>query len=144
VLSEIVGNRYIYSESVAMKKIITTREAPEALGPYSQGVQSGNWLFVSGQLGLDPSSKKLVSGNVETETEQVLKNVESIVRHAGMTLLHVVKVTVYLTDLAYFDEMNAAYEKFFPVDPPSRATVPVRQLPKNARIEIECIACGEQ
>ena len=123
-----------------MRKVITTAKAPAALGPYSQGVRVGDYLFVSGQLGIDPSSVNLIDTNIGTETEQALKNINAILEDSGMTMNHIVKTTVYLTDLANFDEMNQVYSVFFPHNPPARATVEVKRLPKNARVEIDCIA----
>ena len=95
------------------KKIITTSEAPAAIGPYSQAIRIGEFLYTSGQISLDPKSMELITGNIEVETERVLKNIEAILNADGLKLNNIIKTTVYLTDLSEFGRMNQVYEKFF-------------------------------
>jgi 2-iminobutanoate/2-iminopropanoate deaminase len=123
-----------------MKTVISTAEAPAAVGPYAQGIAAGSLVFCSGQIPLDPATAKLVDGNIGVRTERVLKNLEAVLRAHGLGLNHVVKTTVFLTDLADFDEMNSAYGKFFQDQAPARSTIQVAALPKGANIEIEAIA----
>jgi 2-iminobutanoate/2-iminopropanoate deaminase len=123
-----------------MKKIITTKEAPEAIGPYSQAVMAGGQLFISGQIALDPVTGKMVNTDIATETRQVLKNLGAILRAADMDYADVVQATVYLRDLNDFAAMNAVYGEFFKDDPPGRTTVGVSGLPKDARVEMAFIA----
>ena len=122
------------------KKIITTPEAPAAIGPYSQAIRIGDFLYTSGQISLDPNSMELISGNIEVETERVLKNIEAILLADGLSLNNIIKTTVYLTDLSEFGRMNQVYEKFFIETKPARACVQVAALPKGAKVEIEAIA----
>ena len=119
---------------------VRTAGAPAAIGPYSQAVRAGGLLFCSGQIPLDPSTGKLVDGGIEVQTERVLNNLEAVITAGGGRLSSVVKTTVYLTDLGDFPAMNAIYGKFFPQDPPARATVGVAKLPAGARVEIDAIA----
>jgi 2-iminobutanoate/2-iminopropanoate deaminase len=123
-----------------MKKIIKTKEAPEAIGPYSQAVMAGGQLFISGQIALDPVTGKMVNTDIATETRQVLKNLGAILRAADMDYTDVVQATVYMRDLNDFAAMNAVYGEFFKDDPPGRATVGVSGLPKDARVEMAFIA----
>jgi 2-iminobutanoate/2-iminopropanoate deaminase len=123
-----------------MRKTVLTGEAPAAIGPYSQAVSSGGFLFCSGQIPLDPATGKMVEGGIEAQTERVLKNLEAVLSAGGSTLASVVKTTVYLTDLADFPAMNAVYGKFFGQAPPARATVQVAKLPAGARVEIDAVA----
>ncbi|NPA26547.1 MAG: RidA family protein [Chloroflexi bacterium] len=122
------------------KRTVQTTQAPAAIGPYSQGVVAGGWLFVSGQLGLDPQTGQLVPGGVQAETEQALRNLRAIVQAAGGDLRHVVKVTVYLRDMADFAAMNEVYARFFADQPPARAAIQAAALPKGAAVEIEAVA----
>jgi 2-iminobutanoate/2-iminopropanoate deaminase len=122
-----------------VKKVISTDKAPAAVGPYSQGVRAGNLLFVSGQLGIDPATGKLVDGGVEKQTEQALRNVASIVEAAGASLGSVVKATVFLQNMSDFATMNGVYSSFFEKDPPARAAFEVAQLPLGGLVEIEAI-----
>ena len=126
-----------------MKKIVKTNKAPKAIGPYSQGIIAGNFMFISGQIAIDPDTNEMVTGTIEEETEQVLKNIGAILNEAGLTYENVVKTTVYLTDLNDFVKMNEVYAKFFKTNPPARAAIQVSKLPKGAKIEIEAIACFE-
>lgn len=122
------------------KKVIKTDKAPAAIGPYEQGIQAGDFLFTSGQIALEPGTGQFLQGEIEMETERVLKNIEAILHAAGMTLSNVVKTTIYMTDLGCFTRMNQVYEKFFSENKPARATVQVAALPKGAKIEIDAIA----
>jgi 2-iminobutanoate/2-iminopropanoate deaminase len=123
------------------KKAIATNRAPAAIGPYSQAIEVGGWLFLSGQIPLDPLSGQLVDSGIEDQTCQVLANLEAVLAAAGVDFSSVVKTTIYLTDLADFAAVNAIYGKAFPAAPPARATVQVAALPKGALVEIDCIAC---
>jgi 2-iminobutanoate/2-iminopropanoate deaminase len=114
--------------------------APAAIGPYSQAVRAGGFLFCSGQLPLDPSTGKIVEGGVEAQAERVLKNLEAVLIAGGATLRSVVKTTVYLVDMVDFPAMNAVYGKFFPEDPPARATVQIVKLAAGAGVEIDAVA----
>lgn len=122
------------------RKAIKTDKAPAAIGPYEQGVKVGDFLFTSGQIALAPVTGQFLQGEIEVETEQVLKNIEAILNAAGMSFNNVVKTTVYMTDLGLFSRMNSVYEKFFAGNKPARATVQVAALPKSAKIEISAVA----
>lgn len=125
-----------------MNKIIATPKAPAAIGPYSQGVKTaGGMVFVSGQLPFIPETGALLEGTVGEMTVQSMKNIEAILAEAGCTLADVVKTTIFLKDLNDFAEVNAAYATFFPENPPARACVQVAKLPRDAKVEIEAIAC---
>lgn len=119
---------------------IGTTKAPQAIGPYSQGILSGGLLFTSGQIALDPGSGTLVSGDIRAETKQVLENLRGVIEAGGACLKDVVKTTVFLTDLSEFALMNEIYATFFSGEPPARSTVGVASLPRGARVEIEAIA----
>lgn len=123
-----------------MKKAISTQQAPAAIGPYSQAIEAGGTVFVSGQLPIDPATGKFVEGGMRELTRRALTNIGNILAEAGLTMEHVVKTSVFLADMADFAEMNAAYAEFFPGVAPARSAVAVKTLPKDARIEIECIA----
>ncbi len=122
------------------KQIVKTDQAPAAIGPYSQGVRIGNFLFTSGQIALDPATGEMCSGEIEQETEKTLQNIEAILKADGLSLGHVVKTTVYLADLNHFARMNQVYERFFPANKPARACVQVAALPKGAKVEIDAVA----
>ena len=126
-----------------MKEIISASGAPAAIGPYSHAVKVGQLLFTSGQIALDPSTGKLAGESIQCQTEQVLKNLESVLATAGLTFEHVVKTTIFLTDLADFATVNAIYGARFPAEPPARSCVQVAGLPAGAKVEIELIACCE-
>ena len=126
-----------------MNKILNTGNAPAAIGPYSQGVQCCNMVFVSGQLPFVPETGALLEGSVGEMTIQSMKNIEAILAEAGCTLKDVVKTTIFLKDLNDFAEVNAAYATFFPENPPARACVQVAKLPRDAKVEIEAIACKQ-
>lgn len=123
-----------------MKKIISTDNAPGAIGPYSQAIQTGNMLFMSGQLGIDPVSGSFVEGGAKEQTIQVFKNIQAILAEAGFTIEHVVKTTVFLADISLFAEMNEIYASQFVAAFPARSAVAVKTLPKNGLVEIEVIA----
>jgi len=123
-----------------MRETVKTDKAPAAIGPYSQAVRSGGFLFCSGQIPLDPETGKMVEGGIEAQTERVLKNLKSVLAAAGASLAAVVKTTVYLADLGDFPAMNAVYGGYFPENPPARATVQVSKLPAGALVEIDAVA----
>lgn len=123
-----------------MKKIVATKEAPQAIGPYSQAIKTGGFVFVSGQIPLVPATGEMVQGGIEVQTEQVLKNLAAILKAAGSSLDAVVKTTVYITNIADFAKVNEVYAKFFVKDCPARVCVEVSNLPKGALIEIDVIA----
>ena len=122
------------------KEVISTPNAPAAIGPYSQAVRTGNLIFVSGQIPLDPATGQLVRGDIGTQTQQVLENLAAVLEAAGSSLAKVVKTTVYLRDLGEFGRMNEIYGKFFSGDPPARAAVQVARLPRDAAVEIDVVA----
>ncbi|MGC2237334.1 MAG: RidA family protein [Pyrinomonadaceae bacterium] len=123
-----------------MKEIISTEKAPGAIGPYSQAVKAGNIVFCSGQIPIDPATGNFVSEDVAEQTEQVLKNLSAVLDAAGTSLNDVVKTTVFLADMNDFAAMNEVYAKYFSENKPARATVQAARLPRDARVEIECIA----
>ncbi len=125
-----------------MNQVISTPNAPAAIGPYSQGVKCGDMVFVSGQLPFVPATGALLEGTVGEMTVQCMKNIEAILAAAGCTLQDVVKTTIFLKDLNDFAEVNEAYAAFFPEQAPARACVQVAKLPRDAKIEIEAIARG--
>jgi 2-iminobutanoate/2-iminopropanoate deaminase len=122
------------------KEIIATDEAPKAIGPYSQAVRAGGFIFLSGQIPLNPETGELVSGDIGAQTERVLENLQAVLRAAGADLDHVVKCTVYLDNMDDFAAMNEVYGRFFSKDPPARAAVEVSRLPKGVGVEIEAVA----
>ena len=119
---------------------ISTNAAPAAIGPYSQAIEAGGIVFCSGQVGLDPADGQLVSGGVEEQAERVLRNLGAVLDAAGLAFADVVKTTVFLADLADFEQMNAVYGRFFTDPWPARSTIGVAALPRGARIEIEAVA----
>ena len=123
-----------------MKEVITTDRGPQAIGPYSQAIRANGFLFVSGQIALEPGTKQLVEGNIAVQTERVLQNLKGIVEAAGSSLEKVVKTTVYLKDMSEFAAMNEVYARYFTANPPARATVEVARLPRDVRVEIDLIA----
>ena len=123
-----------------MKKIISTNEAPGAIGPYSQAVRSGNFLFCSGQIPLDPKSGQIVPGDIAVQTRRVLDNIAAVLQADGLSFDNVVKTTVFLTDLGDFKTVNEVYGSYFKQHPPARSTVQVTALPRGAKIEIDAIA----
>jgi len=123
-----------------MKKVISTSNAPGAIGPYSQAIEANGMLFISGQIPIDPATGKLVEEDITVQTEQVMKNIGAILEAAGYTFENVVKSTCLLSDMSNFAAMNAVYGKYYQSNPPSRAAFAVKGLPLNALIEIETIA----
>lgn len=123
-----------------MKTIVQTDKAPAAIGPYSQAVKAGGFVFLSGQVALDPASGQVVEGDVRAQTERVLKNLQAVLAAAGSSLAAVVKTTVFLADMNDFAAMNEVYGRFFSSDPPARATVQAARLPKDVQVEIDLIA----
>ncbi len=121
-------------------KFIQTPEAPDAIGPYSQAVVAGEWVFASGQIPIDPGTGELIDGGIDEQTDRVMVNLAAVLGEAGVTLNHVVKTTVYLADMGTFGEMNEAYARHFGDHRPARATVEVGALPKNVGVEIDVIA----
>lgn len=136
----IVVQDHFAARIARMKKIISTSEAPAAIGPYSQAVRSGNFLFCSGQIPLDPKSGQIVSGDIATQTRRVLDNVGAVLKAEGLTFENIVKTTIFLTDLGDFQTVNETYGSYFKQQPPARSTVQVSALPKGAKVEIEVIA----
>ncbi len=122
-------------------RAISTKTAPAAIGPYSQAVQAAGFIFLSGQIPLDPGTGKMIEGDVAAQTERVLENLGAVLKAAGCTFAHVVKTTIYLVDLADFQMVNDVYAKRFDRNPPARATVQVAALPRGAKVEIDAIAC---
>ena len=123
-----------------MKEVIATERGPKAIGPYSQAIKANGFVFVSGQVPLDPRTQQLVEGDVARQTERVLENLKGIVEAAGSTLDRAVKITVFLKDMADFAAMNEVYGRYFLSQPPARATVEVARLPRDVRVEIDLIA----
>ncbi|MEG1643524.1 MAG: RidA family protein [Bacteroidales bacterium] len=122
------------------KSIISSSKVPAAIGPYSQAIEVGGFLFASGQLGIDPDTSTFAEGGIKGETEQALKNVKALLLNAGYYMDNVVKTTVFLTDMSMFTEMNEIYSKYFNGDFPARSAVAVKELPKGGLVEIEVIA----
>lgn len=122
------------------KTVIYSNQAPEPIGPYSQAIQAGNMLFVSGQIAIDRNSGNLVSGSLADETHQVMKNLKAVLNAANMDFTNVVKCSIFLKDMNSFGEVNAIYGEYFNANPPARETVEVSRLPKDVRVEISCIA----
>jgi 2-iminobutanoate/2-iminopropanoate deaminase len=122
------------------KQIVAIDKAPAAVGPYSQGVSVGGFVFTAGQIGLDPATGKLVGDDVASQTRRALENLEAILQAAGSCLRHAVKTTVYLADIADFGAMNVVYAEFFSEEPPARATLQAVALPLGARVEIDVVA----
>ena len=125
-----------------MKTPLGTSGAPAAIGPYSQGIKVGNMVFLSGQIPLDPRSGQLVTGDIGAQTERVMQNLLAVLTAGGLGFEHVVRCTIYLMDMNDFAAVNEVYGRYFPANPPARATVQVAGLPKGARVEIDAIAVG--
>jgi len=123
-----------------MKKIISTTDAPAAVGPYSQAVRVGSTIYCAGQIPLDPKSGQIVSGGIDVQTRRVLDNITAVLKAEGLTFDNIVKTTIFLTNLADFQTVNEIYASYFNQQPPARSTVQVPALPKGANIEIEVIA----
>ena len=125
------------------KVVICTSDAPKAIGTYSQGIRSGNLVFTSGQIPINPHSGELISDDFNAEVHQVLTNLDSVLKGGGSSLQCAVKLTVFLTDLSYFAQVNEVFDVFFPENPPARSALQVSALPMNSRIEIEAIGYVE-
>jgi 2-iminobutanoate/2-iminopropanoate deaminase len=123
-----------------VRSVISTERGPKAIGPYSQAVKANGFVFVSGQIPLDPVTQQLVEGGITLQTERVMENLKGIIEAAGSSLERTVKTTVYLADLGDFAAVNEVYGRYFKQEPPARATVEVARLPRDVRIEIELIA----
>ena len=123
-----------------MKDVVLSDKGPKPIGPYSQAIKAGGFLFASGQVALDPHSNEFLPGDVRQQTERVLENIKGILEAGGVNLHHVVKTTVFLKDMNDFAAMNEVYGKYFSVAPPARSTVQVARLPKDALVEIEVVA----
>ncbi|MBI5033972.1 MAG: RidA family protein [Chloroflexi bacterium] len=122
------------------RQVISSGQAPKAIGPYSQAIRAGDYVFCAGQTPIDPATGNLVEGGIEEQTRRALQNLSLVLQAAGTALNRVVKTTVFLLDMNDFAKMNAVYAEFFPENPPARSTVQVARLPKDARVEIEVIA----
>ncbi len=123
-----------------MREIISTKDAPQAIGPYSQAVKANGFIFVSGQVAIDPANQQVITGDVATQTDRVLRNLSEILEAAGSGLGKVVRATVFLKNMNDFTAMNAVYGKYFSSAPPARSTVEVARLPKDVLVEIDVIA----
>lgn len=123
-----------------MRDVITTPDAPRSIGPFSQAIRAGGFVFVSGQVALDPATQKVVEGDVAAQTEQTLKNVSAILSAAGTSIGRVVRAGVYLRDMKDFGAMNEVYARWFPSEPPARTTIEVSRLPLDVRVEIDVVA----
>jgi 2-iminobutanoate/2-iminopropanoate deaminase len=122
------------------RKVIQTEKAPKAIGPYSQAIQAGNFLFLSGQIPLDPKTGELVKGDIRQQTQRVLENIKGVLESQKLGMENVVKITIFLKDIRNFNQVNEVYAPYFPSSPPARSTVEVARLPRDAEIEIEAIA----
>ncbi len=123
-----------------MKEVITTDHGPKAIGPYSQAIRANGFVFISGQIPLDPKTQQLVEGDIARQTERVMENLKGIVEAAGSSLDKAVKTTVFLADMGEFAAMNEVYGRYFPKNAPARATVQVARLPRDVRVEIDLTA----
>ncbi len=126
------------------KKVIETQSAPKAIGPYSQAIQAGNFLFLSGQIPLDPKTGELVKGDIGQQTKRVLENIKGILESQKLGMQNVVKTTIFLKEMGNFNRVNEIYGTYFPTSPPARSTVEVARLPKDVEIEIEAIALVQE
>lgn len=122
------------------KRVVQTEKAPKAIGPYSQAIQAGDFLFLSGQVPLDPKTGELVKADIRQQTEQVLENIKGVLESQKLGMENVVKVIIFLKNIEDFNQVNEVYGTYFPTSPPARSTVEVARLPRNAEIEIEAIA----
>jgi 2-iminobutanoate/2-iminopropanoate deaminase len=123
-----------------MKKIIATDKAPKAIGPYSQAVVHNGLAFLSGQIPLDPATNQMIEGGIEAQTERVMENLKGLLEACGSSLDNVLKTTVFIKDMGEFAKMNEIYGRYFSQNPPARATVEAARLPRDVRVEIECVA----
>lgn len=122
------------------REVISTEKAPGAIGPYSQGVRAGEWLYISGQIPIDPATGEVIRGDIAAQTERVLRNAAAILEAAGASLSDVVKVTIYVADLKDFSSINEVYGQYFTSNPPARVCVEVSGLPRGAGLEVEMVA----
>jgi 2-iminobutanoate/2-iminopropanoate deaminase len=136
----LVTSMALAQDSKANREVVATKDAPPAIGPYSQAIKAGGFVFASGQIALDPATGKLVEGDVKAQTERVLKNLAAVLSAAGSSMDRVVRTTVFLKNLTDFPAMNEVYGKFFTTAPPSRATVQAAGLPRDALVEIDVVA----
>ena len=125
-----------------IRQPVISSQAPAAIGPYSQAIRVGQWVFLSGQIPLHPQTGEVIVGNIESATARVMENLGAVLTAAGLTFDHVIKTTIYLTDLNDFASVNAVYGRYFPDNPPARATVQVAALPRGVSVEIDAIACA--
>jgi 2-iminobutanoate/2-iminopropanoate deaminase len=125
------------------KQIIRTEKAPAPIGPYSQAVKANGFLFVSGQVAIDPATNQVVTGDIANEAHQVMKNIDAILKETSLTFQHVIKTTIFLSDMSLFAEVNEVYATYFDGDFPARETVAVKTLPKNVNVEISVTAAIE-
>lgn len=123
-----------------MRNVVSTKDAPQAIGPYSQAIKAAGFVFASGQIPIDPATGSVITGDISAQTERVMKNIEGLLRAAGSSLAQVVKSTVYLKNMSEFAAMNEVYARFFNTAPPARSTVEVSRLPKDVLVEIDVIA----
>ena len=123
-----------------MKDVVLTPRGPKPIGPYSQAIKANGFVFVSGQIALDPQTGEFAGADVRQQTERVMENLKAILEASGVSLAHVVKTTVYLKDMNEFTAMNEVYGRYFTSNPPARATVEAARLPRDVRVEIECVA----
>jgi 2-iminobutanoate/2-iminopropanoate deaminase len=123
-----------------MKKVIFTDQAPKAIGPYSQAIEMGNFLFCSGQIPLDPKSGEVFTGDIKIQTEMVMNNIHAVLSSAGLNFSNIVKTTIFITNMSDFAAVNEVYAKFFNEAPPARSTVAVAALPRGVNVEIEVLA----
>ncbi|MGE3062283.1 MAG: RidA family protein [bacterium] len=126
-----------------MKRVIQTKNAGKPAGPYSQAIRSGNLLFISGTLPIDPSSGDIISGEIEEMTKRVMENIKALLSEEHLSMNHLVKVNIFLKDMSLFSRVNSVYKEYFDENPPARSAVGVSALPKNAEIEMEAIASYE-
>ncbi len=122
------------------KRVIQTEKAPKAIGPYSQAIQAGNFLFLSGQIPIDPKTGESVKGDIRQQARQVLENIKGVLESQKLGMENVIKVTIFLKDIGNFNQVNEVYATYFPSSPPARSTVEVARLPRDAGIEIDAIA----
>jgi 2-iminobutanoate/2-iminopropanoate deaminase len=135
-----IRKQYSQEGELIVIEAVATEHAPKAIGPYSQAIKANGFIYLSGQVALDPRTQQLVQGDVAVETERTLENLKAVVEAAGSSLSRAVKTTVYLADMSDFAKMNEVYARYFPATPPARATVQVSRLPRDARVEIDLIA----
>lgn len=136
----VISNKHYKEKINVMKETINTNEAPAAIGPYSQGIKAGGFLFLSGQIPIDPATNNPVQTNIEMQTEQVIKNVYRLLKSQGLEFSDVIKTTIFIKDMAEFAKINEIYAKYFIKDAPARSCVEVSRLPKNVLVEMEAIA----